>query len=57
MLSDYEIARQVSIRPISEIAEKLGVEPDDVMHYGNGIGKVNLDALKRPRKRPARSRP
>ena len=56
MLSDYEIARQVSIRPISEIAEKLGVEPDDVMHYGNGIGKVNLDALKRPRKRPGKAR-
>jgi len=56
MLSDYEIARQVSIRPISEIADKLGVEPDDLMPFGNGIGKVNLDALNRPRKRPGKAR-
>lgn len=56
MLSDYEIARQTKIRPISEIADKLGVEPDDLMPFGNGIGKVNLDALKRPRKRPGKAR-
>ncbi|MGB5292903.1 MAG: formate--tetrahydrofolate ligase [Lysobacterales bacterium] len=56
MLSDYDIARQVSIRPISEIADKLGVEPDDLMPFGNGIGKVNLDALNRPRKRPGKAR-
>ena len=52
MLNDYEIARQAGIRPIGEIATKLGVEPEDLMPFGHGIGKVNLKALTRPRKRP-----
>ena len=56
MLNDYEIARQAGIRPIAEIATKLGVEPEDLMPFGNGIGKVNLKALKRPRKRPGKAR-
>ena len=56
MLNDYEIARQAGIRPIAEIATKLGVEPEDLMPFGNGIGKVNLKALTRPRKRPGKAR-
>jgi len=56
MLSDYEIARQAGRRPISDIASKLGVEPDDLMPYGDGIAKVNLKALTRPRKRPGKAR-
>ena len=51
MLSDYEIARQAGIRPVSEIAEKLGVDTDDLMPYGDSIAKVNLKALTKPRKR------
>ena len=42
MLTDYEIARQAGIRPISDIAEKLGVESGDLMPYGGEIAKVNL---------------
>ena len=42
MLSDYEIARQAGIRRISDIASKLGVEPEDLMPYGGEIAKVNL---------------
>ncbi len=56
MLNDYEIARQAGIRPISEIATKLGVEPEDLMPFGHGFGKVNLKALTRPRKRPGKAR-
>ena len=56
MLNDYEIARQAGIRPIGEIATKLGVEPEDLMPFGHGIGKVNLKALTRPRKRPGKAR-
>ena len=51
MLSDYEIARQAGIRPVSEIAQKLGVDPEDLMPYGDSIAKVNLKALTKPRKR------
>lgn len=55
MLTDYEIAKQTSIRPIKEIAEKLGVDDADLMPYGNEITKVNLSALDRPRKRSGKS--
>jgi len=56
MLNDYEIARQAGIRPISDIAKKLGVESEDLMPFGDSIAKVNLNALKRPRKRPGKAR-
>jgi formate--tetrahydrofolate ligase len=56
MLSDYDIARQAGIRPIVDIATKLGVEPQDLMPYGESIAKVNLQALTRPRRRPGKAR-
>ncbi len=55
MLTDYEIAKQASTRPIKEIAAKLGVDDEDLMPYGNEITKVNLSALDRPRKRSGKS--
>jgi formate--tetrahydrofolate ligase len=56
MLSDYEIARQAGIRPIGDIAAKLGVDDEDLMPFGGEIAKVNLNALTRPRKRPGKPR-
>jgi len=56
MLNDYEIARQAGIRPINEIATKLGVDTEDLMPYGDEIAKVNLKALTKPRKRPEKAR-
>jgi len=56
MLSDYEIAKQAGIRPIKDIAAKLGVEDDFLMPYGGEVAKVNLNALDRPRKRPGKPR-
>ena len=56
MLNDYEIARQAGIRPIKDIAAKLGVDDDDLMPYGDEVAKVNLNALTRPRKRHGKPR-
>jgi formate--tetrahydrofolate ligase len=56
MLNDYEIAKQASIRPIKDIAAKLGVDDADLMPYGDEIAKVNLSALDRPRNRPGKPR-
>ena len=56
MLTDYEIAKQAGIRPITEIAEKLGVDDQDLMPYGTEIAKVNLNAFKRPRTRPGKAK-
>ena len=30
MLSDIEIAQQVKMQPVTEIAEKLGIDQDDL---------------------------
>jgi len=56
MLTDYEIARQAGIRPIKDIATKLGVDDADLLPYGDEVAKVNLSALDRPRTRSAKPR-
>ena len=41
MLSDIEIARAATLRPIAQVAEKLGI-PDDALHnYGKHIAKLD----------------
>jgi formate--tetrahydrofolate ligase len=52
MLTDYEISQQAEVRPIQDIAAKLGVDSADFMPYGDEVAKVNLNALTRERKRP-----
>ncbi|WP_010418211.1 formate--tetrahydrofolate ligase [Anaerophaga thermohalophila] len=42
MASDIEIARQAGIKPISEIAEKLGIPFDDLELYGKYKAKLPL---------------
>ena len=34
MLSDIEIAQQVKMLPVTEIAEKLGIDQEDLELYG-----------------------
>jgi formate--tetrahydrofolate ligase len=51
-VSDIEIARAARLRPITDIASGLGLEPDDVDLYGAYKAKVRLDALARLRDRP-----
>ena len=40
MKTDIEIARSVEMRRITEIAEKIGINPDDVAQYGHYMAKV-----------------
>jgi len=56
MLSDYEITKRAEIRPIKDIAEKLGVDNEDLLPYGDEVAKVHLNALTRPRNRPTKPR-
>ncbi|MFM9858949.1 formate--tetrahydrofolate ligase [Pseudoxanthobacter sp. M-2] len=52
MKSDGEIARAAQLRPIVEIAEKLGV-PEDALHlYGHTIAKLDLGYLASLAERP-----
>src|SRR6476469_3892771 len=46
-LSDLEIARSVTPRPIVDIAAELGIEPDELELYGPTKAKVRLEAISR----------
>ena len=45
--SDLEIAYAAKLKPITEIAEELGLEESEVIPYGNTKAKIHLDALRR----------
>lgn len=46
MLTDLEIAQSAKIKPIEEIASKLGLGRGDIDLYGNYKAKVHLDTIK-----------
>jgi formate--tetrahydrofolate ligase len=53
MYSDLYIAQHAKLRPVSEIAEQLGLGPDDFDIYGSPyIAKLRLDVLDRIKDRP-----
>ena len=56
MLSDHEIARQANTKPIAEVASEIGIDPAQLISFGEEIAKVHLDALAQPRKRSGPSR-
>lgn len=45
MKTDIEIARSIALRPIQEIAQQIGLSPDQLEPYGKHIAKVPLSAL------------
>ncbi len=51
-MSDIEIARAAEIRPIAEIADKLGIPNDALMPYGHTKAKVGLDYINSIQDRP-----
>jgi formate--tetrahydrofolate ligase len=55
-VSDVEIARSTTAKPIAEIAARLGLRSEDLSPYGRDIAKVSLAVLERPRLRPRPSR-
>ena len=52
MLTDIEIARQAQMKPITEIADKLGVLPEELEQYGHYKAKINDAFLNRMADRP-----
>ncbi|MBN2379597.1 formate--tetrahydrofolate ligase [candidate division WOR-3 bacterium] len=47
MLSDMEIASNAKLKPITEIAAKIGLTPDDLELYGKYIAKVSAETCHR----------
>lgn len=52
MPTDLEIAQQVKLQPIDEIAAKIGLKPDDIDHYGDFKAKLRFSTLRRIRENP-----
>lgn len=50
MPTDSDIVKQITPKPIVKIADKLAIDEDYRMSYGNLITKINIDALKAPKK-------
>lgn len=45
MLSDIEISRAASLKPIADIAKQLNINPEDIIPYGRTKAKVPLSYL------------
>jgi formate--tetrahydrofolate ligase len=52
MKTNIEIAQEVKARPIEEIAATVGLDKDDIVHYGKYMAKVPLSSLKKFDARP-----
>ena len=52
MKSDIEIARDSTMKPIVEIAGKIGIPEDAVLNYGKHKAKISLDFIKSVEKNP-----
>lgn len=49
MKTDIEIARSVEMKPVVQVAEQLGIDPDDLELYGKYKAKVPLSYIDRER--------
>jgi formate--tetrahydrofolate ligase len=45
--SSLEIAQAATLRPIGDIAAELGLEPNEIAHYGSHKAKIALSVLER----------
>lgn len=52
MYSDIEIAQANQMAPITEIADKCGILPEELEQYGHYKAKISLDTLKRLENKP-----
>ncbi|MDA0686299.1 MAG: formate--tetrahydrofolate ligase [Bacteroidetes bacterium] len=53
-MTDIEIARSVTPKPIGEIAEKLGINPNEIEPYGRTKAKLPLHLLKAAEQKKAK---
>ncbi|WP_075217838.1 formate--tetrahydrofolate ligase [Mongoliimonas terrestris] len=52
MLSDIEIARSTTLKPIAAIAERLGIPDEALIPYGRSIAKIDHAFIKSVQDRP-----
>lgn len=52
MLSDVEIAQSAKMKPIKEVASKIGLEEEDLELYGKYKAKISLDTVAKMNEKP-----
>ena len=52
MKTDVQIAQETKMLPITEVASKLGISEDKLIHYGKYKAKVSLDLLEELKDKP-----
>ena len=52
MKTDVEIAQSAKMQPITEIAARIGIEPNELELYGSYKAKISLDIMKRIEDKP-----
>ena len=52
MYSDIEIAQRATLKPVNEIASRLGIPPEALDPYGHYKAKISLDYINRLMARP-----
>ena len=52
MKSDIEISRASTMKPIVEVASKIGIPQESVLNYGNYKAKISLDFIKSLEQKP-----
>ncbi len=50
--SDIEIAQEATLKPIAQVAEEIGILPEELELHGNYMAKVRLEILERLKNRP-----
>src|SRR4051794_31789816 len=50
--TDLEIARKAKLKPMPEIAARMGIDPHLLEPYGHDVAKVKLDAIEQLSSRP-----
>jgi formate--tetrahydrofolate ligase len=50
--SDLDIAQAARLLPIQEIAEKMGLDQDDIEFYGKHMAKIRLETIDKLKDRP-----
>ena len=52
MMTDIEIAQQCTMQPITEVAQRAGLLPDELELYGKYKAKISGDAWQRLKDKP-----
>lgn len=52
MLSDIEIAQAAKLKPIQDIAQRMGIVHEDLIPYGHNIAKLSYSGLSKLANKP-----